>query len=147
MPLLVLKGIDFNTGHNVSYLMKGTFFFSLLVLKGIDFTTGHIFLYSMKGMSLFDERNEFPGWFSKLDSPGRLFSFFLMGMDFTTGHIYFFVLDERNLFLSFLCSPVGFKGNRFHYWTYLFVFDERNEFPRLVFKIGLSRSVIFPCWF
>ena len=59
------------------------FYFPLLVLKGIDFTTGHIFLYLMKGMS-------FPGWFSKLDSPGRLF------------------------------SPVGFKGNRFHYWTYFF---------------------------
>ena len=110
----------------------------LLVFKGIEFTTGHIFLYLMKGMS-------FPGWFSILDSPGRLLS--PVGFKGNRFHYwtYFFVFAERTVFC--VCSPVGFKGNRFHYWTWFFVFDERNEFPRLVFNIGLFRSVIFPCWF
>ena len=82
-------------------------FVPLLVLKGIDFSTGHIFLYLMKGMS-------FPGWFSKLDSPGRLFS--PVGFKGNRFHYWtlFFVCDERNFFS---CSPVGFKGSRFHYWT------------------------------
>ena len=80
-------------------------------------------MYLIKGMI-------FPGWFSKLDSPGRLFS--PVGFNRNRFHYWtyiFLYLMKGTIFFLFKCSPAGFKGTRFHYWTYcVFVFDERNFF-------------------
>ena len=76
----------------------------------------------------------------------------LKGIDFTIGHVLLF-------------SPVGLKGNRFHYWTFFVIFPcwffgDASDLPfaeylLLFFPVGFKGnrfhywtcSVIFPCWF